>query len=179
MDRSHRTQFSRLALAGAVALLSSAGALAQHAGHDAGGGMGGMSGMGGKGGMGGGMGKGGMGHAMHGGAPGEIKPMCGGHEGMPPHYCAPHYHVMSSVPGVAIANAEPMGEKSIMVTLKAYPGVQTPRLVIVGGGGQLAGGTTLAAGWKDGAVVHLDLTGTGSLYAQPGVHLHVFPLTGK
>jgi hypothetical protein len=173
MDRSHRTQFFRLALAGAVALLSSAGALAQHAGHEAGGGM---SGMGGKG---GGMAKGGMGHSMHGGAPGEIKPMCGGHEGMPPHYCAPDYHVMSSVPGVAIANAEPMGERSVMVTLKAYPGVQTPRIVIVGGGGQLAGGTSLAAGWKDGAVVHLDLTGTGSLYAQPGVHLHVFPMTGK
>jgi hypothetical protein len=167
-------RFSALAvaLAGALAV---GGAWAQHAGHDAGGS--GASGGAAKGG-----GKGMGGHSMHGGhgaAAGEVKPMCGGHEGMPPHYCAPHFHVMSSVPGVAIFNAEPMGEKSVMVTLKAYPGVSTPRLVIVGGGGQLAGGTTVAAGWKDGAVIHLDLAGTGSLYAQAGVHLHVFPLTGK
>jgi hypothetical protein len=153
-------------------------ALAQHEGHGGGGKGSGQAAQGGGGGMGMG-GKGGMHGGGHGMAPGAVMEKCQGHEGMPPHYCAPHYHVMSSVPGAAIARVEPMGEKSLMVTLKAYPGVQTPRVVVVGGGGNLAGGATVAAGWKDGAVLHLDLAGSGSLYELPGMHLHLFPLTGR
>lgn len=151
-------------------------ALAQHAGH--GGGAGATDGAaGGKGGHAmGGKGMHGGGHAM---APGAVMEMCDGKDSMPPHYCAPHYHVMSSVPGATVSLAEPMGDKSLMVTLKQLPGAPTPALAIVGGGGDLAGATTLAAGWKNGTVVHLDLVGDGSLYRQRGVHLHLFPLTGK
>jgi hypothetical protein len=148
-------------------------ALAQHEGHGGGGKGDDQGAQGGGGGKGKGMG------GMHAMAPGAVMEKCKGHQGMPPHYCVPHFHVMSSVPGTTIARVEPMGEKSLMVTLKAYPGVQTPRMVVVGGGGNLAGGATLAAGWKDGTVLHLDLAGSGTIYELPGMHLHLFPLTGK
>ncbi|HEY5764347.1 MAG TPA: hypothetical protein VIS73_14150 [Rhodocyclaceae bacterium] len=156
----------KLALATLVTALAASGALAQHAGHGSGQRMGGMGGKGMHAG----------GHAM---GPGAVMEMCDGKDSMPPRYCAPHYHVMSSVPGAAIGGAEPMGDKALMVTLKRLPGAANPALVIVGGGGDLAGATTVAAGWKDGAMVHVDLTGEGSLYRQRGVHLHLFPLTGK
>lgn len=180
MDQPMKTSLKFLMASGLSALLAG-GALAQHAGHggpgDAGGGKGqhSMGGMGGKSGGGGG-GMHGGGHAM---APGAVMEMCSGKDNMPPHYCAPHYHVMSSVPGATISTAEPMGEKMLMVTLKQLPGAPTPALVIVGGGGDLAGASTVVAGWKNDTVVHLDLVGEGSLYRQKGVHLHLFPLTGK
>lgn len=148
--------------------LATGGALAQHAGHGGGPGKGSHS-----------MGDKGMHGGMHRMAPGAVMEMCGGKESMPPHYCAPHYHVMSSVPGAAIDKVEPMGEQMLMVTLKQLPGAPTPALVIVGGGGDLAGASTVAAGWKNDAVVHVELVGEGSLYRQKGVHLHLFPLTGK
>lgn len=162
-----------ISIAGALVLATAGASWAAHEGH--GGGEGGAGGGGGKGKM------GGM-HGMHHPMPGAVEEMChGGHggHGMPPHYCAPHYKVMSSVPGVSISGVEPMGEKQLMVTLKSMPGVKTGALAIVGGGDDLAGGVSVAAGWKDGAVVHLDLVGTGSLYRGGGYHLHAFPLTGK
>ena len=176
-----RMQFVRAAAAllGSVAFgMCSGNALAQM------GGMGGMGGMGKGGGHGGGEheGMGGMGmgggHGMH-NMPGQVEPMCRGEDGdMPPHYCEPSYKVMSSIAGVQIDHVTLNNEKSVSVMLKSTLGA-TPRLVIVGGTGALAGGTVVGAGWKDGTHVKMDFAGTDSLYAHRSVHLHVFPITEK
>lgn len=174
----HRPLLSALVCAGALAL-ATPGALAQvdHSSHggDAGadtaaaGKSGGMS-------SGKGMKKGGG----HGGKSGQVMQMCHGKGGMPPHYCEPSYKVMSSVRGVSIADVSPMGDSAVMVTLKAAGGsMQTisQRLVIVGGGGGLAGAGPVDGGWSDETVVHLNLQGSGTLYDQKSIHLHIFPLT--
>ncbi len=113
--------------------------------------------------------------------PGHTMPMCGDMMGMP-HYCEPSYMVVSSVLGVKIVDVMPMGGKTLMFTLKTYgplAGKATPKLAIVGGGKGLAGATTVDAGWKDGAAVHLEMEGAGDVYASPSLHLHAFPLTGR
>ena len=159
----------RSALAGFIASLAVAlcgAALAAdkgggHEGHDMGGDGGGMMGM------------------MH--MPGHTMPMCGDMMGMP-HYCEPSYMVASSVLGVKIVDVMPMGAKTLMFTLKTYgplTGRATPKLAVVGGGKGLAGATTVDAGWKDGATVHLELEGSGDVYGSPSLHLHAFPLTGR
>jgi hypothetical protein len=122
---------------------------------------------------------GGGGAAADDGDPGAVKMMCHAMGDMPPHYCAPAYKAASSVPGIVVEKAEPMGERSLMVTLKALPGVTPPKTVLVGGGGSLAGGQTIAGGWKERTTIHLDLSGDGSIYRQKSLHLHLWPNTGK
>jgi hypothetical protein len=163
--------FPRLAFATALlATLPVGSAWAQHQQH--GGGQG--KGAGGGGGHGGHSG----GHAGH-HAPGTVQPMCHGTQGdMPPHYCEPEFKAVSSVAGVRVASAEVISEKSLRVTLESTLGAN-PRMVLVGGTGALAGGAVVAAGWKNGAEVRLELQGQDSLYAHRAMHLHVFPLTDK
>ena len=179
----HRPLISALVCAGALAL-AAPGALAQvdHSSHGgatgaetsdagkSGGKSGGMSGSKG-------MKKGGG----HGGKPGQVMQMCHDMGSMPPHYCEPSYKVMTSVRGVSISDVSPMGDTAVMVTLKAAGGSMhtiSQRLVIVGGSGGLAGAKSVAGGWSDQTVVHLNLQGSGTLYDQKSMNLHIFPLTG-
>ena len=83
--------------------------------------MGGMSSMGGGGmpGMGGGsMGMGGMSSMGGGGMPGTLNQMCHMGNDMPPHYCEPSYHVMSSVQGVKVSAVSPLSNNSLSITLQ-------------------------------------------------------------
>ncbi len=120
-----------------------------------------------------------MGHMAN--LPGSEVEKCHGHDGMPPHYCEPVYHVVSSVRGVAIDEVAAAGDRAVIVTLRElnvmHPGV-TQKIVIVGGGGDLAGAAIVDGGWKEKQKVQLNLTGDGSLYSQGKLKLHVFPLTG-
>lgn len=164
----------------ASALLFAPAAFAQshdHGGDD--GGSGGKSDAKGKGkdkGDGGGMMMGHMGNL-----PGMEVEKCGGHDGMPPHYCEPVYHVMSSVRGVAIDEVAAAGDKAVVVTLRelniTHPGVGQ-KIAVVGGGGDLAGATIIDGGWKDKQKVQLNFTGDGTIYSQRKLKLHIFPLTG-
>jgi len=140
--------------------------------------MGGMSG-GSMGGMSGGSMGGMMGGSM-GGMPGETHQMCQPAGDMPPHYCEPTYHVMSSVKGIEISKVTPMDDTEVMITLREIvpsDGV-SQKLMIVGGSGNLAGGITVDAGWSESTMVHLPLTGSGTIYDRTGMHIHVFPYTG-
>jgi hypothetical protein len=129
----------------------------------------------------GGHGGGGMMHKTM-AMPGSVQPQCHAMGGMPPHYCEPAYKVMSSVPGVQIAEVSPAGERVLQLTLKElneqFPGV-AQKLVVVGGASDLAGAVVIAPGWKQTTKVQLNLNGTQSIYSQPHLHLHVFPLTSN
>jgi len=124
----------------------------------------------------------GPGHGGHAGQPGQVLQMCHDKGGKPPHYCEPHYKVVSSVRGVRITDVSPMGDTAVMVTLQAAGGSShtiNQRLVIVGGSGDLAGATPVAGNWSGETVVHMNLQGNGTLYDQKSMHLHLFPLTGN
>ncbi len=145
----------------------------EHGGGD----KGGMGEKGGHGGDGGGHGMG-M-HKME--MPGSVMPMCKEKGSMPPHYCEPAYKVMSSARGIQISDVAPAGDQAVMVTLVELnamnPGVNQD-LVVVGGTGDLAGATLVKGGWKQKTTVHLELTGTGSIYNAEKMPVHLFPLTG-
>ena len=124
----------------------------------------------------------GAGHGGHAARPGQVVQMCHEKGGKPPHYCEPGYKVVSSVRGVSITDVSPMGDTAVMVTMQAAGGSShtvSQRLVLVGGGGDLAGAALVAGGWSGETTVHLDLQGNGTLYDQKSMHLHVFPLTGN
>jgi hypothetical protein len=115
--------------------------------------------------------------------PGSIHEQCGGSMGnMPPHYCEPIYKTMSSVKGIRVSAVEPMGDKSLMVTLQQISSMAdatTERVIVVGGSGDLAGGVVVDAGWDGTTTVDLNLTGTGSIYDHHGgLSIHLFPYTG-
>lgn len=174
----HLRSVSVAALGLASALLLGTAALAQHGDH--GGGKEEKSDSKMK--MDKGMGKGGkMSHMAH--ESGSESEMChgGGHGGMPPHYCEPMYKVMSSVRGVAVEEVAAAGDKAVMVTLSElnvnHPGV-SQKVVIVGGGGDLAGAVIVDGGWKNEKKVQLDFIGDGSIYSQGKLHVHIFPVTG-
>jgi hypothetical protein len=145
-----------------------------------GGGGGGGSGMSGGMDMGSGGGGGGMQHSLL----GMVQEMChpSGEGGdMPPHYCEPHYVTMSSVKGIRISAVEPMSDNAVMVTLNEIGSMTngtTQRIVVVGGGGDLAGASLVDAGWNDSTTVHIEFNGNGTIYNQRSMHFHLFPLTG-
>ena len=167
-------------------------------------GMGGMEhgggqGMSGMGGMehGGGQGMSGMGGMEHGGGqgmsgmggmgdntgntPGMIKEMCHMGEDMPPHYCEPAYHVMSSVKGIRINDVFPVNDKELELEIQNMnrdANVTNLDIVIVGGGGgSLAGASVIQGGWNNSTQGYLKLDGSGSIYDLNSVHIHLFPLT--
>ena len=143
--------------------------------------MGGM-GSGQMGGMGSGQ-MGGMGSGQMGGMgnqPGTVHEICHMGNDMPPHYCEPSYHVMSSVLGIRVSDVSLIGNQEIMVTLQEWnnvPNGTRQGIVIVGGGGDLAGATLVNASWKDNTTASLRFVGTGSVYNLSGLHLHLFPYT--
>jgi hypothetical protein len=148
-------------------------------------GMGGMSSMGG--GSGGNMqGMGGM-SSMGGGSggnmPGSLNQMCHMGNDMPPHYCEPAYHVMSSAQGIKVSAVSPLNNNSLTVTLQQLNsisnGTTSQKVVLVGGGGSLAGATVVDPGWKTKTQVHLKLNGVGSIYDLSDAHIHIFPYTGQ
>lgn len=120
-----------------------------------------------------------MGHMAD--LPGNEVEKCHAHEGMPPHYCEPVYHVMSSVRGVAIDEIAAAGDQAVIVTLRelnvTHPGIGQ-KIAIVGGGGDLAGAVIVEGGWKESKKIQLNLTGDGTIYSQKTLKFHIFPLTG-
>jgi hypothetical protein len=115
-------------------------------------------------------------------SPGAVQQVCHGEGGHPPHYCEPMYKAVSSAPGVRVDDVDPAGERELIVKLGEL-NVLTPgigqKLVIVAGGGDLAGAVVVEGGWKKEKSVNLKLNGTGSIYSERHLHLHVFPLTGS
>lgn len=121
------------------------------------------------------------GHGKHGAMPGMVEPVCREGGSMPPHYCAPSFKAMSSVPGLQIVDAGPVNDRTIWVKLSqlGLPAMAFGRnVVVVGGGGELAGATVVSAGWQQQTTVQLALEGNDTVYGTRSMHLHVFPLTG-
>lgn len=154
------------------------------------GGMGGDTGgdHGGKGGHGRGQGHMGSGHGGMGGSghghslPGQVKQMCRELGDRPPHYCEPVYKVATSVPGIRVADVDPVAEAEVQVSLRTIgvAGQTVSRnLAVVGGTGALAGAAVVPGGWKDSTTVSLKLEGSGTIYDYGSMHVHVFPLTGQ
>lgn len=172
--------------AAVLALMLAAGlGQAEHGGggHGQHGGDGGQSGGMGHGGhQGKGHGKeGGGGHGKHSAFPGMVQQVCHDGDGMPPHYCAPSFKVMSSVPGLQILDAGPVNDRMLWVKLSDLSAQGAPfarNIAIVGGGGGLAGATTVGAGWQQQTTVRLALEGDETVWSARAMHLHAFPLTG-
>lgn len=175
---SRRTLLTVLACAGALALAAPAAwAQVDHSIHGAGSATptadAGKSGGKGK--------KKGAGHGGHHGRPGQVMQMCHEPGGKPPHYCEPAYKVMSSVRGLSITDVSPVGDTAVMVTIQTAGGsthTVGQQLVLVGGSGDLAGATIVAGDWSGKTTVHMNLQGSGTVYSQKSMHLHLFPLTG-
>jgi hypothetical protein len=148
-------------------------------------GMSGMSSMGGGSGanMQGMSGMSGMGGGGGGNMPGSLNQMCHMGNDMPPHYCEPAYHVMSSAQAIKVSAVSPLNNNSLTVTLQQLNaisnGTTSQKVVLVGGGGSLAGATVVDPGWKTKTQVHLKLNGVGSIYDLSDVHIHIFPYTGQ
>ncbi|HWP78922.1 MAG TPA: hypothetical protein VNL34_04645 [Candidatus Nitrosotenuis sp.] len=128
----------------------------------------------------------GSGHGMSGGmghsAPGAVQQMCHPAGDMPPHYCEPTYHTMSSVRGIRIGTVDAANDNEVVVSLKQIGKSAPPvskKLVIVGGSGNLAGATIIDSGWSKSMTVHLRLDGFGTIYDYGAMHIHVFPYTGE
>ena len=115
--------------------------------------------------------------------PGTLNEMCHTGNDMPPHYCEPSYHVMSSVQGVKVSAVSPLNNNSLTITLQQLNtisnGTTSQKIVLVGGGGNLAGGTIVNPGWKTNTQIHLKLEGPGSIYDFSDMHLHILPYTGQ
>jgi hypothetical protein len=147
-------------------------------------GMSGMDGMMEHGGQGQGMSgmDGMMSGMMEHGAPGGINEMCHMGDDMPPHYCEPSYHVMSSVKGVKITDVAVVNDTAIVLTLRELNPMSNNTvddIVIVGGGGDLAGSTLLNGNWKESATATINLVGTGSVYSTDRLMIHLFPFNGQ
>lgn len=115
--------------------------------------------------------------------PGMIREQSGHGQGgdMPPQYCEPVYKTMSSVKGIRVSSVEVMDDRTLMVTLAqtgSMAEATTERITVVGGGGDLAGGVIIDAGWDNTTTVHLNLTGTGTIYDHGSISVHLFPYTG-
>jgi hypothetical protein len=159
-------------LATIISVISSTSALAQM-----GGGMGGSHDVGSMSEMGSSEGHMG-GHAL----PGMVHEMCQPASGMPPHYCEPTYHTMSSVRGIRIATVDAVTDNEVVVSVKQIgtaAGQVTKKLVLVGGSGNLAGATIIDGGWSKSTVVHLKLEGIGTIYDFGQLSLHLFPYTAE
>jgi plastocyanin len=143
----------------------------------------GMSGMSGMEHGSGGQGMSGMSGMEHGSGhtPGMTNEMCHMGEDMPPHYCEPSYQVMSSVKGVKISDVNILNDTSVMVTvseLNPMSNNTVEGIVIVGGGGDLAGSTILEGNWKQNTTSTLNFVGTGSAYSTDKLTVHIFPFNG-
>ncbi len=117
------------------------------------------------------------GHAMS----GMVHEMCHGPGDMPPHYCEPTYHTMSSVKGIKISKVELLDDDSVVVTVRQIgkeAGVMNNDIVLVGGSGHLAGATVIENGWQKSKVIEMSFDGMGTLYDHQKLKLHLFPLTG-
>jgi plastocyanin len=148
--------------------------------HDGGGQGMGMSGMSGMEHDGGGQGMSGMSGMEHDSmdTPGMVKEMCHMVEDMPPHYCEPSYQVMSSVKGVKVSDVAIINDTSLIVTVSELSPMfnsTVEDIVIVGGGGGLAGSTLLEGNWEQNATSTLNLVGTGSVYSTNKLTVHLFP----
>jgi hypothetical protein len=153
-----------------------------------GGGSQGM-GMGGGGSQGMGMG-GGAGHGMMmmTNVPGSVQQICNMGKDMPPSYCEPTYHVMSSVKGFKISSVNPINDNELQVVIEninsmsnATTTMDQQNIVVVGGGGDLAGSTILdiSGGGSQKITTQLKLIGSGSIYNLESMHLHLLPLTSQ
>jgi hypothetical protein len=156
--------------------LISSDAIAQM-GHDMSG-MGGMSGMSGMGST------SGMGHMGGSGGyiPGYVQQQCHPAGGMPPHYCEPSYNTMSSVRGIRVGTVDPVSDNEVIVSVRQIATSANPvsqKLVLVGGGGNLAGATIIDGGWSNSKAVHLKLDGFGTIYDYGSMNIHIFPYTGE
>lgn len=86
--------------------------------------------------------------------PGTISEMCNMGDDMPPRYCEPSYNVMSSVKGVKVDNVSVLNDTSLMVMVSEPNPVSNNTvhdMVIVGGGGDLAGAALLEGNWNQNA----------------------------
>jgi len=147
--------------------MSGRGGMMEHGGQGQGmSGMGGMMTMGGSG----------MEHK-----PGMMSEMCSISERMPPHYCEPSYHVMSSVKGIRINDVFPINDKQLgleIQNINRETNTTNQDIVVVGGGGGLlAGASVIQGGWNNTTEGYLNLDGNGSIYDLNSVHIHLFPLT--
>ena len=126
-----------------------------------------------------GMGEGGHGMMMN--VPGIVKQMCHVGTDMLPHYCEPNYAVMSSVKGLKISNVNPISDNELQVVINNMNAVSNAtdqqNIVVVGGGGDLAGSTVLDIAGLQKITTELKLIGSGSIYSLGKIHLHLFPLT--
>ncbi|HEY7572381.1 MAG TPA: hypothetical protein VH796_13520, partial [Nitrososphaeraceae archaeon] len=115
-------------------------------------GMSGMSSMGSGANMQGMSGMSSMGGGGGGNMPGSLNQMCHMGNDMPPHYCEPAYHVMSSAQAIKVSAVSPLNNNSLTVTLQQLNaisnGTTSQKVVLVGGGGSLAGATVVDPGWK-------------------------------
>ena len=160
-----------------------------------GGGSQGM-GMGGGGSQGMGMGGGGsqgmVGGAGHGmmmmtNVPGSVQQICNMGKDMPPSYCEPTYHVMSSVKGFKISSVNPINDNELQVVIENINSMSNAttmgqqNIVVAGGGGDLAGSTILdiSGGGSQKITTQLKLIGSGSIYNLESMHLHLLPLTSQ
>jgi hypothetical protein len=158
-----------LTMAMIISVLSrSSQVVAQMGGHD----MSGMSSMEGM--MGG---SAGSTHMM----PGMVHQMCSTQGDMPPHYCEPMYHTMSSVKGIRISTVQPISDNEVLVSLKEINSKSngvSQKIVVAGGSGDLAGAIMVDGGWKGITHVNLKLNGLGTIYDHGSMHIHIFPYTG-
>ena len=95
--------------------------------------------------------------------PGMTNEMCNMGEDMPPHYCEPPYQVMSSVKGVKISDVAILNDTSVMATVSQLNPISNNTvedIVVVGGGGDLAGSTILEGNWKQNTTSTLNFEGT-------------------
>jgi hypothetical protein len=182
--------FSTFLSFGNLFLIASANAQQMHMGQDNSGdhGMdgGGQSGMGGGGpsGMGGGSDHM-MNMMMMMDVPGSVQQMCHMGKDMPPTYCEPSYTVMSSVKGLKISNVNPINDNELEVVIDNINRISNATtmnqqtIVIVGGGGDLAGSTVLDIGDSQKTTTQLKLIGSGSIYNIEKIHVHLLPLTSQ
>ena len=151
-------------------------------------GGGGSQGMG----MGGGGSQGMVGGAGHGmmmmtNVPGSVQQICNMGKDMPPSYCEPTYHVMSSVKGFKISSVNPINDNELQVVIENINSMSNAttmgqqNIVVVGGGGDLAGSTILdiSGGGSQKITTQLKLIGSGSIYNLESMHLHLLPLTSQ
>lgn len=111
---------------------------------------------------------------------GSIKEICSNMDDMPPHYCEPSYSVMSSIIGIKVSKITPLDENTLQVeitNLGNSSSIVDKQIMVIGGGGDLSGGSIIDSGWKNSTVTQLVFEGSGNIYSTPIISVHLFPLT--
>ena len=88
---------------------------------------------------------------------------------------------MSSVKGVKISDVAILNDTSVMATVSQLNPISNNTvedIVVVGGGGDLAGSTILEGNWKQNTTSTLNFEGTGSLYSTDKLTVHLVPFKG-